>query len=185
MRRRMALAAVALGTVSAGCGTLGEDLARNVTEAPLQAADECRPSLRDRQFARAAWLGVRGAHANQPYAPDYADGFQAGFAEYLDVGGNGQPPSVPPFRYRRARYQTPEGHQAIEEWFDGYREGAAAAQASGLREQNVIPLSAPPINAVAAKPGAAAPPVPPETAPELPPPRPVGPAAPAPPPSPP
>jgi hypothetical protein len=187
MRLRSSLVALALGAVSAGCGTMWTDIVRNATEAPVQGVDDCYSKSRDRWLAREAWRRVEASHRDSVYSPDFADGFQDGFAEYLYEGGNGQPPAVPPFRYRLSRYQTPEGQQAILEWYDGYREGAAAGRASGLREVMVIPLAEPPINAVPDRPtsqaarrgdGAA----PPEPAPELPPPRSLVPAAPEPPP---
>jgi hypothetical protein len=53
-------------------------------------------------------------------------------------------PPVPPNRYRRKEYMTPEGAAAIEEWYAGFRHGAATAMASGLRNLVVIPIQCPP-----------------------------------------
>src|SRR5207237_1248141 len=63
-----------------------------------------------------------------------AVGFKEGFAEFLYQGGDGEPPPLPPQKYRSIRYQTPEGYQAVEAWFAGYRHGAAEARKSGQRE---------------------------------------------------
>src|SRR5262245_28925346 len=53
-------------------------------------------------------------------------------------------PPVPPNRYRRKRYMTPEGVAAVEDWYAGFRHGAATAMASGLRNLVVIPVQCPP-----------------------------------------
>jgi hypothetical protein len=186
MRPNTLLAAVILGMASAGCGTFWENTCRNLTEAPIYGVNECRVSARSERLARQAWDAVSRSHPGETYSADFAGGFQDGFADYLESGGNGQPPAVPPFRYRLARYQTPEGYRAIEEWYAGFRAGAAAARDSGLREQFVMPLSAPPINAVETRPGAHPGPAdglmaaPPHTREELPPPRVVEPIGPAP-----
>jgi hypothetical protein len=78
-----------------------------------------------------------------PYSRDYARGFLKGFEDYVYAGGNGLPPPVPPPRYWGIYYQTPEGHQAIEDWFAGFRHGTEAARDSGYREQVLVPLSRP------------------------------------------
>jgi hypothetical protein len=157
-----------------------EDTVRNLTEAPIYGINECRVSARNARLAREAWQAVARAHPESAWSADFGDGFQDGFADYLESGGNGQPPAVPPFRYRLARYQTPAGYRAIEDWYAGFRDGAAAAQSSGLREQFILPLSAPPINAVERRPGGPAPAAagapapahgPPAPLPDLPPPR--------------
>ena len=54
------------------------------------------------------------------------------------------PRCPPPNRYRRKEYMTPEGAAAIEEWYAGFRHGAATAMASGLRNLVVIPVQCPP-----------------------------------------
>jgi hypothetical protein len=52
---------------------------------------------------------------------------------------------VPPERYRRKKYMTPEGCAAVEDWFAGFRHGAATAMQSGLRNLVVIPVQCPPV----------------------------------------
>src|SRR5205814_477965 len=92
---------------------------------------------RNRRWAESAWCeytswsggGTKGVH----HSTDYADGFKDGYAEYLYRGGDGEPPLVAPLRYRHTRYQTPQGYQAIEDWFAGYRHGASVARDTGVR----------------------------------------------------
>ena len=147
MRTRWILAILVVCAVSGGCSGFVRSIERNFTELPIQAFDECRMKLRNHRRAEEAWrLLADGAH--QEYSCDFADGFIAGYADYLNNGGNGDPPAVPPFCYRTVKYQTPEGVEAINQWYDGWRHGTLMAKASGLRELEVIPLSAPPINAV-------------------------------------
>jgi hypothetical protein len=180
MRPITLLAAVVLGVGGAGCGTFWENTCRNLREAPIYGLNECRVEARNARLARQAWDSLRRSHPEEAYSSDFGDGFQDGYADYLESGGSGQPPAVPPFRYRLARYQTPAGYRAIEDWYAGFRAGAAAAKDSGLRELFVLPLSAPPINAVETRPAPAPAliPVPPPAREELPPPRPVEPIGP-------
>ncbi len=153
----MAVACV-LGACGTGCVFTGAESGqyyflansfRNLGEWPIWGSAECRRATRDCRRAKEAWQEAQAACPDQAFSKDYGEGFVAGFRDYLDAGGNGEPPPVPPFRYRLARYDSPEGHQAIEDWYAGFRHGVAAARASGLRELNVIPLSAPPVDAVA------------------------------------
>jgi hypothetical protein len=53
-------------------------------------------------------------------------------------------PAVPPEKYRRKKYMTPEGVAAIEDWYAGFKHGAATAMASGLRNLVVLPVQCPP-----------------------------------------
>jgi hypothetical protein len=165
---------IILGTASAGCGSFWQNTARNLTEAPIYGIDEFRITHRNHRLARDAWDETARAKPERAYSPDYADGFIVGYADYLEYGRNAKPPAVPPFRYRLSRYQTPEGLLAIEDWYAGFQHGATTCHASGLRELTVIPLSAPPINAIDNRPHTPSPRSdPPATPNELPPPRPL------------
>jgi hypothetical protein len=140
---------IALGAGSSGCTSpFFLNSYRNLIEAQIQAEDNIRMFCRNHCLAQQAWDRVRSTESDHNYSVDHGRGFRAGYADYLDAGGNGEPPAVPPFRYRLSPYQTPQGYQAIEDWYAGFRHGAAVAQGSGLREVIVLPLSAPPINAV-------------------------------------
>ncbi len=172
MRLKFVLWPIILCTASAGCGSFWQNTIRNLTEAPVWGIDEHRITSRNLRLARQAWTDICQASPERFFSPDYADGFVEGYADYLESGGNGQPPAVPPFRYRLSRYQTPQGLLAIEDWYAGFRHGSDSARASGLREVFVLPLSAPPINAVENKPVVPAS-VSPAAPLELPPPRPL------------
>lgn len=75
------------------------------------------------------------------FSADYERGYKDGFTDYLDFGGCGEPPPVPPRRYWKNAYQTPEGHQAIQDWFAGFRNGVSDAEASGWRHFATVPSS--------------------------------------------
>jgi hypothetical protein len=113
---------------------------RNLTQEPIRWLDEQEFRKVAERHARAAWAAQQ---VHGQVSGDYENGFVEGFVDYLDAGGNGEPPVVPPFRYRLTRFKTPEGHKATEDWFAGFRHGAAVARASGLRELILVPLSAP------------------------------------------
>jgi len=173
MRWNVLLLMGILWASGSGCGTFYADAARNLIEAPIRACDDMHLKKSCRQLARSAWEQYGCAHAPEGSSEHFAAGWMAGFADYLYLGGPGLPPAVPPFPYQLRRYETPEGHIAIEQWYAGFAQGSEAARASGLRESIVIPLAQPPINAVGRRSGASAPsgPAQPEAPSELPPPQ--------------
>ena len=137
---RLAVPLLALCTLCSGCALI-DDASRNFCVALKTPIEQHREIARNKEWAEQAW----GAECARPGADhssaDYADGFKAGFAEYLYRGGDGQPPLVAPLRYRRVEYQTSEGYQAIQDWFAGYRRGAAVARDSGARRWITGPSS--------------------------------------------
>jgi hypothetical protein len=133
------LGTFALCTLPMGC-QLASNAVHNVSyEAKLTAAevlDRCKYE----KLARASWECVQ-REDRRTFSADYADGFKDGFVDYLQFGGSGQPPYVPPKQYWGRRFRTPEGHQAVEEWFAGFRHGVAAAQQAGYREWVTVPTA--------------------------------------------
>lgn len=117
--------------------------ARNFSEDSIRCVDDCRFKRIAYKHAEAAWREFCAAHSDNPHSWHYHDGFREGFVDFLDAGGNGEPPLVPPFRYRLIWYKNAEGVKAIEDWYAGFRHGAYVASQSGLRELIVVPLSAP------------------------------------------
>jgi hypothetical protein len=121
--------------------------ARNLTQEPVRWVDECH--FKEAAYATAVqtwrkiWAETCREAPNQPYPHDFAHGFVEGYVDYLDAGGNGEPPLAAPFCYRLLKYKSPAGVQAAEAWFAGFRYGASVAQASGLRNVILVPLSGP------------------------------------------
>jgi hypothetical protein len=147
MRTRGLLAVLTICAASMGCSGYFRSIERNFTILPLQGFEESRLKHRNHDLAEEAWRHVTETSPNV-YSSEFGDGFVDGYADYLNQGGNCDPPAVPPFRYRTLKYQTPEGVAAINQWFEGFRQGSLMAKASGLRELQLVQLSAPPINAV-------------------------------------
>jgi hypothetical protein len=148
MRLTSVLLIIAACACNLGCSSFWQNSLRNLIEFQVETEDGLRVFLRNNQLAEAAWRQFFADHMEQEYSIDFARGFRAGFADFLEHGGNGEPPPVPPFRYRLSPYQNPDGYQAILEWYAGFRQGAAAARLSGYRDTIVLPLASPPINAV-------------------------------------
>lgn len=90
---------------------------------------------------RATAMANSDDYTCDPYSADQACGFEDGFVDYVMYGGVGNPPSLPPRRYWRAKYQNGSGYQAIQDWYSGFRQGAAVAQASGYRDCVIMQLS--------------------------------------------
>src|SRR5262245_27098409 len=114
MNRRRFFLAVLLGGLSPGCGTFFDYAIHNVARAPLDAASNCARDRRLYQLARTTWEKIREENPEHEASPDYVCGFEDGFVDYLESGGNGEPPPNPPWRYRRARFKTPAGRQGLE-----------------------------------------------------------------------
>lgn len=140
--KSVALAACLLPVLT-GCGAVrraAENLNTDVRLAHTQRAIE-----RDlRKEAHAAWATVRGQHPDRPFTYEFHDGFLDGFVDYLDRGGNAQPPAVPPIKYvRDKKYFTPEGHCLINDYYLGFKYGADVAVASGKRQYLTVPVLLP------------------------------------------
>src|SRR2546430_12335094 len=133
MRTQGILAVLAACAVSSGCYEFLHNALRNLTETPIQALDECRMSWRNRRRAEEAWALICGG-GRREYSADYAAGFKAGYADYLDNGGHGDPPAGPPFCYPTLKDQTPGGVEAVNGGVARRKAGAGVAQARRPRE---------------------------------------------------
>jgi hypothetical protein len=142
---RIPLWIVGLCTLAPGCSLVGT-ATDTVTSESRRYLEDCAEAVRDRRWAAQAWEDARAAAPPGTYSEDHADGFKAGFADHLRAGGTGEPPPLPPKRYWGLRYQTPEGSAAIQDWFAGFRHGAAVARDGGYRRWVTFapPQSSPP-----------------------------------------
>ena len=102
--------------------------------------EDSRIEARQRRMARAAYVTSPGACNGMPHSVDYAKGFEEG---YYDVasGGDGCPPALPPEKYWWATYNSPVGQEHVKAWFQGFRDGAAAARADGVASYGTIYVS--------------------------------------------
>jgi hypothetical protein len=131
----------------AGCSPIASGVRTMILE-PLEYCtngDAICSRVRYRRLAEAAWDEIAKANPELGRKSDYAVGFKDGYADYLFEGGAAAPPPLPPRHYWKEKYRTPQGQEAIADWFAGYQSGAAAAQGSGLRDVIVIPTWGPPM----------------------------------------
>ena len=131
---------VILATTS-GCG-VAKELCRYTREQVVYRddRDECSSRSQFRILAGSYWLEFEETHPECAYSNDYSDGFKAGFVDHL-LYGPGATAVIPPRRYWHTSLQTPEGHGRGEEWLEGFRVGANAAEQSGYRSWVTVPVS--------------------------------------------
>jgi hypothetical protein len=144
MRLRRVVALLGLAALAPGCTPLA-NVARVVLCEPAAYClhmDECVSHCRNLDLAEEAWAQFESALPDACYSDDFADGFKAGFADFLWAGGNGDPPVVPPRQYWKPQYESPQGQQMMQDWFRGFRHGAAVARESGYRDVIMVPASA-------------------------------------------
>jgi len=111
-----------------GC-TLGGNSCARLFE--TECIDEFMLGYRNRAMAERAWHCRKHTFCDTRYAKEFKDGFIQG---YLDVasGGSGCTPVIAPSNYWGWRYQSAGGHQAINAWFQGFPQGAKAAEEDGV-----------------------------------------------------
>jgi hypothetical protein len=127
-----------LGALSSGC-SLVYDASNNISAETHRNLEDKVEGLRNRRWAKGVWLEVAGQDPQHAYSKDYEQGFIEGFTDYLAAGGTGEPPALPPSKYWKPKYESPEGYQAIEDWFAGFRHGATVAREGGYRRWIILP----------------------------------------------
>jgi hypothetical protein len=138
----VALAAMALPPLT-GCSIV-ETAARNIVNEPRFVCNEYAIEHDLRKAAKTAWRDVRAEYPRRDFSREFRDGFLDGFVDYLDRGGNGSLPAVPPAKYiRDKKYFTEEGHCLMQEYFLGFQYGQEIALATGKREFLTIPVLLP------------------------------------------
>jgi len=156
---------VALVGVAPVCGcTLIPRAIYNVEYDHAVRSDLADLNQRHRRLAHDAWVEYWAASGEAVPDAGLEAGFVDGFADYLNQGGPGGPPAVPPNEFRFGDAHTPGGRRAAARYAEGFAAGALAAQASGLREPSIVPVFQP-IRAADAPPPDAAPPARPDVLP--------------------
>jgi len=144
------LAAIPIGCFSARSSapeSFLSQFARNATQQPVKHHDDRHFIHVVRTRAEDAYREATGP-GRRRHSDPYHDGFVDGFLDYVEAGGTGEPPYLPPFRYRLTRYRTSaDGEAVTEAWYAGFRDGSGAARVSGLRELNYVPLPGPAVPA--------------------------------------
>jgi hypothetical protein len=123
-----------------GC-SLFTHTSQNLTNEVCRYTSDLKEMHRYRQMAEDA-LASHCAEAHYAlYSLDYSCGFKEGYVDYLFWGNPHYLPAAPPEWYWKHKPRTAEDAQAIQAWFDGFREGQAAAVAEhGQRQGIVVPL---------------------------------------------
>ena len=121
-----------------GC-LLARNVAHNLANESAEHWDERKLSRQLRAEARGGWAAFC-QQSGGAFSTDFADGFRDGYADYLESGGSGCPPAVPPLRYRRSAYLNPEGHARIRDYFAGFKTGVDVAAESGRRQYLTVPV---------------------------------------------
>lgn len=143
MKVRHLLCLLALCAAQPGCAFMRYSIL-NLCEAPIAHYDHIKERYRLRCEANDAWKQLELEEPSEPHSKDYAQGFKAGYIDYIWAGGLGEPPALPPWRYRGTHFQSPEGHLAQENWIAGFRHGASVAHASGRRQDTLVSVALPP-----------------------------------------
>lgn len=85
-----------------------------------------------------AWRQSPDYVARRPATRDYSNGWKRGYF-VVSTGGSCEPPVVPPQCYFSPKYQSPEGAEAIHQWYSGFQDGARAAVQSGAPNWHPVP----------------------------------------------
>jgi hypothetical protein len=133
---------VGLLALLTGCN-LAYYAGHNLANEAVSRADEHKLQGRLQAEAKACWKEVCRQYPARTFSPEFADGFLDGYADYLDHGGEPKPPAMPPLKYRRTKYLTPEGHARVRDYFCGFKYGADVAAATGHRQFLVVPILLP------------------------------------------
>lgn len=156
MTRVRTIAWLASCLLSCGCGLVGNATRVLVCEPTAfnHWLEERRAEKRNAQLAEQHWHEVVCARMGEPTTDDYSHGFREGFVDFLRRGVPDYVPDLPPREYWKTAYQSPEGYQAIQEWYSGFKHGASVARDKGYRQWMAVPYG--PATSAAATPVAAA-----------------------------
>jgi hypothetical protein len=143
MRWKRILWTACLAPLAGGCLTAYHPHADHAAQHAVNRSER-EISREIQQQARSAWQIVRCEFPRKMFSAEFHDGFIAGYSDYLDRGGDGQPPAVPPLRYtQNKKYYTPEGHALMRDFLLGFQYGTEIAVAAGQRQFLTVPVLIP------------------------------------------
>jgi hypothetical protein len=96
-------------------------------------------SYRDMVWAKRAY-NLRYGNCDRPYGEHYYNGFCSGYSDVCN-GGDGYVPALPPVAYRSSKFQSADGAQCVNAWFEGYPAGVAAARQEKVGNFNNVLVS--------------------------------------------
>jgi hypothetical protein len=130
MKRLLLILPIACWT--AGCSSMAANSYRNLIGDPIRYATDFERHREIKQYRAMAREILFSSEA--ALSADFAQGFEDGFAHFMEYGRLGGEPHVPPRRYWRGEYRTPEGRLAIDQWFTGFSEGVHTAATGSFRD---------------------------------------------------
>jgi len=143
MRWKTVALAGALGTTATGCNII-HDAAHTLINEPLVVHNQHSITHDLRKQANAAWKEVRSQYPRRAFTSEFHDGFTDGYVDFLDRGGNGSIPAVPPVKYtRHKKYFTENGQCLVKDYFLGFKYGQDIAIATGKRQFLTVPVLLP------------------------------------------
>jgi hypothetical protein len=126
-----------------GC-SIAHNAARNIVNEPHVVHTQRAIEHDLRKDARGVWREVRADYPRHAFTAEFRDGFLDGYVDYLDRGGNGSLPAVPPSKYtRHKKYFTEEGQCLVKDYFLGFQYGQEIAIATGKRRFFTVPVLLP------------------------------------------
>lgn len=143
MRWKTVLLAGLIWPAGTGCN-LAYNAARTVINEPHVSMTKHAIIHDLRKSARQAFEESRASCPEHADSEDFRDGFIDGYVDYLDKGGNGGLPAVPPAKYtRHAKYFTENGQCLVKSYFLGFKYGQEVAIATGRRQYLTVPVLLP------------------------------------------
>jgi hypothetical protein len=140
--KTMALAGAAWPAI-AGCN-IAYNAARNIVNEPQVVLTKLGIEHDLRREARETWQQVRVEYPRRAFTTEFRDGFIDGYVDYLDRGGIGSLPAVPPSKYtRHKKYFTENGQCLVKDYFLGFKYGQEIAIATGKRQFLTVPVLLP------------------------------------------
>lgn len=119
---RICLAAIAAILICQSTGCTVNPAFRGLLDEPII-------DYRDMVWARRAY-NMRYGHCDRDFENHFQNGFLEGYCNVCE-GGNGYVPAMPPEEYWGYEYQSAEGSQCVNSWFEAFPLGAAAARKDG------------------------------------------------------
>ncbi|QDT03195.1 hypothetical protein K227x_15770 [Rubripirellula lacrimiformis] len=113
---------------STGC-TMTAGFGRSLAHS--ECIDDFMIGYRNKALAEKAWHCRKSQFGKQCYGKEFKDGFIQGYMEVAQ-GGYACTPAMAPSKYWGWRYQSANGQGAVNAWFQGFPEGARAAEEDGI-----------------------------------------------------
>lgn len=117
----------------------------NAVGTPVTVIHEYKFKQQCKKLAELAWETACQEPSHRLHrSSEYEKGFKAGFIDYLDCNGNGEPPGTLPRHLRNPVLRNAEQQQDIFDWIAGFRHGASVASQEQWRTRIVVPIPLPP-----------------------------------------